>query len=110
MSNSIVIYYGRDDVMRLVDPDALPHFDDFPPLLDIVISVINAGYKGVVVDEKQLSNGRFTIGLSIVKGTPEGQIIQDLSVAVNEGKELPSIEFVMEQINKKYNERGLLHA
>ena len=45
MSNSIVFYNGRDDVVQMVDPDGLPHFDELPPLFDFVAAVINAGYK-----------------------------------------------------------------
>ena len=88
MSNSIVYYHGRDDSVHIIDPDALPHFNELPPLFDIVVAVINAGYKGVVVD------------LSVNQGTPEGQIIQEL--AAQDSKQLPSIKLVLEQIEKRY--------
>lgn len=52
MSNSIVIYHGRDDSLYIVDPDCLPNFDDAPPLLCIAAAIIQAGYVGVIIDEK----------------------------------------------------------
>jgi len=107
MSNSIVFHHGRDDTVHIIDPDGLPHFDELPPLFDIVVAVINAGYKGVVVDEKKLASGRFIIGLSVIKGTPEGQIIQDL--AAKDGKQLPSIGIVLEQIKNQYAVSGGHH-
>jgi len=102
MSDSIVFYHGRDDVLHVIDPDSLPHFDKHPPLIDFVIAVINAGYKGVAVDEKKLANGRFILCLSVNHETPEGQIIQALAMAANAGKSLPSIQFALEQIEKIY--------
>jgi hypothetical protein len=104
MSDSIVFYHGRDDALHIIDPDGLPHFDELPPLFELVVAVINAGYKGVVVDEKQLANGRFFLGLSVDQGTPEGQIIQAL--AVHDCKRLPSIELVLKQIENKYALNG----
>ena len=75
MSDSLVFYHDRNDSLQIVDPDAVPHFDDHP-LIGFVVAVIKAGYLGVVVDEKQLSNGRFFLCLSVNQETPEGQIIQ----------------------------------
>jgi len=110
MSKSIVFYHGRDDVLHIVDPETLPHFNDHPPVFDFVFAIIKAGYLGVVVDEKQLANGRFIHCLSVNQGTPEGRVIQGLVTAVNDGEPLPSIELVMAQIKKLYNEIGGCHA
>lgn len=74
----------------------------YPPIIDIVIAVINAGYAGVVIDEKKLANGRFILCLSVNHETPEGRIIQTLAMAANNGKSLPSIQFALEQIEKIY--------
>jgi|Laugresbdmm110dd_1035094.scaffolds.fasta_scaffold35483_3 hypothetical protein len=109
MSDSIVFYHGRDDVLHIIDPDGLPHFDEHPPIIDIVVAVINAGYAGVFVDEKKLSNGRFILGLSVNQGTPEGQVIQNLVSAADAGKQLPSIGFVLEQIKNQYAVSGGHH-
>ena len=106
MSKSIVFYHGRDEVVRIIDPDRLPHFDKLPPLFDFVVAVINAGYKGVVVDEKQLANGRFILVLNVNQDSPEGQIMQNLARSADAGKSLPSIESVLEQIEHKYASSG----
>lgn len=109
MNNSVVLYHGRDDNLYVVDPDCIPHFDEHPPIIEIVIAVINAGYAGVFVDEKKLSNGRFILGLSVNQGTPEGQVIQNLVSAVDAGKQLPSIGFVLDQIKNQYAVSGGHH-
>jgi hypothetical protein len=106
MNDSIVFYHDRNDVLHVVDPDATPHFEEHPPVFDIVCAVINAGYEGVVVDEKQLDNGQFLLGLSTNPCTPEGQIIEELVLAADDGVQMPSIALVLEQIKKQYDQLG----
>lgn len=106
MNDSIVFYHDRNDVLHVVDPDATPHFEEYPPVFDIVCAVINAGYEGVVVDEKQLDNGQFLLGLSTNPFTPEGQIIEELVLAADDGVQMPSIALVLEQIKKQYDQLG----
>ena len=110
MTNTIVLYHDRNDDVHVIDPDALPHFDKLPPVLDIVCAVINAGYRGLAVDEKQLANGRFMLAFSANQGTPEGQIVQTLMLDAASGKPLPSIEFVLAQIKERYDELGRSHG
>ncbi len=109
MSDSIVLYHARDDYLDTLDPDDVPHFDEHPPLLDIVCAVIKLGYKGVAIDEIQLANGRFIHSLSANEGTPEGQIIQSLALDNAAGMQLPSIPLVIEKIKKLYNDIGGSH-
>jgi hypothetical protein len=109
MSNSIVFYHDRNDDLHVIDPEALPDFDEHPPVLDIVRAVMNAGYQGVAVDEKQLANGMFILASSADQSTPEGQIVGALALEVANGKPLPSIEFVLEQIKNHYDELGRGH-
>ena len=109
MNDSIVFYHDRNDVLRVVDPDTTPHFDDHPPVFDIVCAVIMAGYKGVVVDEKQLADGRFILGLSTNPSTPEGQIIEELVLAASNGEDLPSIAITLARIKKQYQQLGGHH-
>lgn len=106
MSNSTVFYHGRDDVIHIVDPDLARHFDELPPVFDIVVAVMNAGYNGVVVDEKRLNNGRFIHFLSVAQGTPEGNAIQNLMADANAGKPLPSVDCVLAQLKAMYEEIG----
>ena len=111
MNNSVVLYHGRDDNLYVVDPDCISHFDEHPPIIEIVIAVINAGYAGVFVDEKKLADGRFIICFGVDPETPEGQIIQVLMRGADTGKSLPSIQFVLEQIQKIYAlDKGEDHA
>jgi len=107
MSNSIVLFQGRDDNLYVVDPDCIPHFDDTPPLLQIAAAIIQAGYAGVIIDEKQLSNGRFVHCLSINSATPEGRILAGISVARSSGNALPSTAAVLDYIHGEYNRFGV---
>jgi hypothetical protein len=109
MSNSIVLYHGRDDALHVIDPDGLTHYDDLPPVFNIVIAVINAGYRGVLIDEKRLANGRFMHCLNAAEGTPEGQVIKYLVSVADAGEQLPSIGLVLEQIKKLYDKLGDSH-
>ena len=106
MSNSVVLYHGRDDNLYVVDPDCIPHFDDMPPLLQIAAAIIQAGFNGVIVDEKQLSNGRFVQYLASNSATPEGRILADVSGVLNAGMPLPSTATVLESIRKEYDKCG----
>ena len=91
MSDSLVFFHGRDNVLHVIDPDCVKHSDGMTPLQEIVIAVINAGYRGVVVDEKQLANGRFLCCISSDFSTPEGQILQEFAKYVEQGQSAPSV-------------------
>jgi hypothetical protein len=73
MSKSLVLFHGRDDNLYVVDPDCVPHFDDIPPLLKIAAAIIQAGYGGVIIDEKQLLNGRVIHCLSTTPPRRRGE-------------------------------------
>jgi hypothetical protein len=103
MSNSVVLYHGRDDNLYVVNPDCIPHFDDTPPLLRIAAAIMQAGYDGVVVDEKQLLNRRFVHCLATNSATPEGRILAGVSEAHSAGKPLPSTAAVMAAIRREHD-------
>ena len=109
MSKSVVLYHGRDNNLYVVNPDCIPHFDDIPPLMRIAAAIIDVGYDGVIVDEKQLSNGRFVHCLATNSATPEGRVLAELSVAHSAGKPLPSISAVMTAIRRGYDGCGGSH-
>jgi hypothetical protein len=109
MSNSIVFCHDRNDNLQIIEPDAVPHFEDHPPVIDIAIAVAKEGYKGVVFDEKQLANGEFLLVMSMNQITPEGQIIQELCLVADDGATLPPIDSVLSQIKKRYDEIGGRH-
>ena len=104
MSDSLVFFHGRDNVLHVIDPDCVKHSDDITPLQEIVIAVINAGYRGVVVDEKQLANGQYICCISSDFSTPEGQILQEISMAVEQGQPAPSVNQALGIIAKRYVE------
>jgi len=103
MSKSVVLYHGRDDNLYVVDPDCIPYFDDTPPLLRLAAAIMQAEYDGVVVHEKQLSNGRFVHCLAANSATPEGRIFAGVSEAHSAGKPLPSTAAVMAAIRREYD-------
>lgn len=107
MSNSVVFFHGRDNVLHVIDPDCVKHSDDISPLQEIVLTVIAAGYRGVVFDEKQLPNGRFLSCTRTNFSTPEGQILQEIANAVEQGQAVPSANQVLEAIAKRYAQEGV---
>lgn len=102
MSDSLVFYWDRADNLNLIDPDVIPHSDDRHPVLAIVVDVINAGYDGVVIDEQQLSNGRYFQALNVNLATPEGRIISAIQSSFEAGQAIPSPREVVEAINHAY--------
>lgn len=102
MSDSFVYYWDRADNVNLIDPDVIPHFDDVHPVLAIVIDVINAGYEGVAIDERRLSNDRYFQALNVNLATPEGRIISILQSLFEAGEAIPSAREVVEAINHAY--------
>jgi hypothetical protein len=103
MSDSLVFYWDHGDVMHIVDLDGLKHFDDLPPLMIIAIEIINAGYKGVVIDEQLMSNGRYFQALNINLATHEGTILDALQ---DLGANLPPVKVVLEALKLAYAEDG----
>jgi len=105
MSNSILLYHGRDGTLYVIDPDTLPHSDDLSPLNYIVLAVINAGYDGVHVDEKRLANGRNFQALNINPETIEGRLLSDLNGVPEE--DLPTPQSVVNKIRVMYEQCSL---
>ncbi len=103
MSDSVIIYLDRNNNFQIIDPDCVPHSDDINPLQQIVIDVINAGYEGVVIDEKRLTNGRYFQVISVNETTPEGQLISKLSESYRQGASLPASDTVLRQIQDAYS-------
>lgn len=103
MSDSLVFYWDRGDVMHIVDPDGLKHFDNLPPLMLIAIEIINAGYKGVAIDEQLMSNGRYFQALNIDLASHEGEMLHTLQ---DLGTNLPPVNVVLEALKIAYAEDG----
>ena len=103
MNDSLVVYLDRNNTNHIVDPGCVPHSDDLSPLQNLVIDIINAGYEGVIVDEKRLKNGRYFCALSTNGNTPEGRLLIQLSSDYANGKPMPSSHDVLAQIKKAYD-------
>lgn len=101
--NSLVVCLDRTNTTHIVDPDCVPHSDDLSPLQNLVIDIINAGYKGVIMDEKRLKNGRYFYALSTNGNTPEGRLLIQLSSDYANGKPMPPSHDVLAQIKKVYD-------
>ncbi len=100
MIDSILIYRDLGDTLYVIDPDTLPQTNDLKPIMYIVAAVINAGYDGVHVDEKQLSDGRYFQAVNVNLATPEGQLISDLNGVPEE--ELPTPQSLVDKIRVLY--------
>jgi hypothetical protein len=102
MGDSLVLYWDRNDVIHVIDPDAIQHCEgEISPLMMIAAAVINAGYGGVVIDERRLNNGRFLCAVNANLGTHEGQIFASLQ---NSMGQLPTTKDVLEAIKTAYAE------
>jgi hypothetical protein len=106
MSDSLVFYWDRVDNLNLVDPDAILHSEGLNPVIEIVIGILNAGYEGVIVDEKRLSDGRYFQGLNVNLSAPEGWIVAGLQASFEAEEELPSVSEVLQQIKDEYDAKG----
>ncbi len=104
MSESGILYLDRSEMLHVIDPDCLQHYDQISPLMKIVIAVINAGYNGICIDEKRLANGRYFQAINTNSRTPEGRIINDLGPVSD--KDLPTPRVVLEQIREEYRRSG----
>lgn len=100
MSDSLVLYLDRGDVMHVIDPDTIQNFDEeIPQLMMIAIAIINEGYQGVVIDECRLKNGGYFHAINANLDTYEGLIFNNLQVQIGE---LPSPEAILEKIKAAY--------
>jgi hypothetical protein len=106
MSDSIVFYHSRDGHIYIIDPDNVPHHNDMPPILEICASVLNAGYKGIAIDERRLANGRYFHVINSDMNTPEGVYINELVKLQERMEELPACEDVIRHINQEYEMNG----
>jgi hypothetical protein len=106
MNDSLVVYLDRNNTNHIVDPDCVPHSDDLSPLQNLVIDIINAGYEGVIVDEKRLKNDRYFCALNTNRNTPEGQLLAQLRSDYANGKPMPPSHEVLARIKQAYEQQS----
>lgn len=105
MKKSILLYLDRSETIQIIESDSLPHTDDLSPIMWIGVAVINAGYKGIIIDEQRMANGRYFQALNTDHATPEGRVVAALCEL--DPAMLPTPEEVLETIRYAYDiERG----
>lgn len=102
MSESLVFRRNRADEFFIFDPDDIPHTDDLSPIMLLAAAVISAGYAGVVVDELQLTSGRYVQSMDVNLATHEGVLFQELSSVAMSGATLPSAQAVLSMLAQRY--------
>ncbi len=80
MKKSLLAYLDRGDGIHLVDSEKLPHTDGLAPIMQIAVAIINAGYKGVVIDSHRMANGRYFQALNVDLSTLEGRFLKLLEL------------------------------
>ena len=100
MNNSLLFYLNRSNSVQVVDSESLPHTEGLSPIMLIAVAVCKAGYRGVIVDEQRMANGRIFLALNSNIATPEGRIFADLYKL--DPSLLPTPQAVVEMIHKAY--------
>jgi hypothetical protein len=102
MDKSLIFYWDRTNCLNIVDSGAIPHFNNGHPVLNIIVDIINAGYQGVIIDEKRLSNGKYVHALSVDLNSPEGVAVSAIQKSFEANEPLPTSREVIESINHIY--------
>ncbi len=109
MSDILLIYHSRSGDIYVIDPDDVPFSTQTPQILDIGIAILNAGYKGVALDEKRLMDGRYFVVTGINLGTHEGVYMGQLMKLQDEGQQLPTSDEALNHIDAIYKSNGGSH-
>lgn len=102
MSSSNLMYLDRGGAIHIADSDALPQSDDTDSLIALAIEIIKAGYKGVIIDQYRLQNGRYFQAINGNIATPEGFILDAISANRQRGVDVPPSEIVLIGIRDAY--------
>ncbi len=105
MTDSVIFYMDRSSGLHIVESDALPHFDTDPPLMIHAVALMNAGFKGVAIDQTRLADGRYFQALNVDTASPEGLMMQALSECYQAGVKLPLPEVVVQAVQIEYERR-----
>ena len=97
---TLLAYRDRADVIRLIDPETLPHTDGLAPITLVAVAIINAGYKGVIVDSHRMANGRYLHALYVDLATIEGRFMKLLELL--DQSDFPTPEEVVQIIRTAY--------
>ena len=86
--NSTIFYLSRSGKLLVMDSNSLDRTGVKEPIIEIALDLINAGFEGVAVDTKKLSNGECFFAVEIQPDTPEGKIISDTQDLINSGRRI----------------------
>jgi hypothetical protein len=106
MNHSVIFYLDRGNCLHVLACEDLPHFDTCHPAMDLAVDLMNAGFEGVTIDERRLSNGRYFHALNSDPTSPEGQAIQALCELHAAGRPLPSSQLVVQAVLDEYARRA----
>lgn len=98
MIDELILYVDRGSRLHIVEPSSLENFDDYHPVLQIAVNLMNAGFEGLEIDEKLMSNGKYFQALNTDLSTREGKLLYDISQKYSRGEPLPSLTEVIAQI------------
>lgn len=104
MKDDFIFYRDEGDALHAIDLRKISHTDDLIPIMKIAGDVMKAGYKGVVVDECQITTGAFFQALNVDIETHEGEIVNFLCTV--DPAELPSSEVILRTIKCAYKTQG----
>jgi hypothetical protein len=101
-TESLIFHMSRSGEVEVFESSEIPHFDEPVPLMAIAVAVMSAGYRGIVVDELQLANGRYCQCLEVDLSTFEGALLQELSHLHDRGGKMPSSQSVLDALARAY--------
>jgi len=104
---STIFYLSRSGNLVVMDSNSLDRTGVNEPIIEIALDLINAGFEGVAVDTKKLSNGEYFFAVEIQPDTPEGKLISDAQNLINSGRPIPSSQVLINRIKAAYKKKGV---
>lgn len=104
MTDSILLFASRNGDILIFNISSIEHFDDGAPIINLAVPVLNAGYKGIAIDELKMENGRYCHTLEVNIATPEGVIFNQLQKDYENGVSLPTPKNLLARIARAYKQ------
>ena len=104
--NIFIMYRSQNDDLVITDTDYLDSKGDQDPILELAVELMVAGYPGIVVHTKPLSNGRYFFGTNYRADTPEGRIYARAQADFHRSRKIPDIPALVRQIEAEYDQLG----
>ena len=104
--NLFIMYHAQNDDLIVTDTDYLNSKGDQDPILELAVELMFAGYPGIVVHTKPLSNGRYFFGTNYRADTPEGRVYARAQADFHRSRKIPDIPAVIREIEAEYDQLG----